>query len=203
MTDPRLPIDVADRVAGDGAAARPRALRPRAGGRLPRHAQARLRLRDPRPHGRERASSTHARRSGRRAPAACRAGSIAPRPTAARSTARSRCCVRRWRSSRRRRNELRVPHRRLFRSLPVDDAFSSSSRRRSPICSSRGSSARRSRVANRVAVLKAVAGGLRQDVPARLGQLLKLTLLPFCYYMFPLAVGIEYFKTGRSSSWRS
>jgi hypothetical protein len=54
---------------------------------------------------------------------------------------------------------------------------------------------RRSRVANRVAVLKAVAGGLRLDVRRDSGTLLKLALLSACYYMFPLALGIRFFKT--------
>lgn len=54
---------------------------------------------------------------------------------------------------------------------------------------------RRSRLANRVAVLKAVAGGLRLDVWRDSGTLLKLALLSACYYTFPLAVGIRYFKT--------
>ena len=54
---------------------------------------------------------------------------------------------------------------------------------------------RRSLVASRCAVLRAVAGGLREDVSRDSGSLLKLTLLPFCYYLVPLAMGIRYFKT--------
>ena len=54
---------------------------------------------------------------------------------------------------------------------------------------------RRSLVASRCAVLRAVAGGLREDLSRDSGSLIKLTLLPFCYYMVPLLMGIEYFKT--------
>jgi len=54
---------------------------------------------------------------------------------------------------------------------------------------------RRSVASSRCAVLRAVAGGLREDVSRDSASLLKLTLLPFCYYMVPLAMGIEYFKT--------
>jgi hypothetical protein len=54
---------------------------------------------------------------------------------------------------------------------------------------------RRSRAANRIAVLKAVAGGLRLDVRRDSGTLLKLALLSACYYMFPLALGVRFFKT--------
>jgi hypothetical protein len=54
---------------------------------------------------------------------------------------------------------------------------------------------RRSRMSSCWAVLRAVAGGLREDVSRDSGSLLKLTLLPFCYYAVPLVMGIEYFKT--------
>ncbi len=54
---------------------------------------------------------------------------------------------------------------------------------------------RRSRLANRLAVLKAVAGALRLDLWRDAGTLLKVALLSACYYTFPLAVGIRYFKT--------
>ena len=50
-------------------------------------------------------------------------------------------------------------------------------------------------MASRLAVLKAVAGGLRLDVWRDSGTLLKVALLSACYYSFPLAVGIRYFKT--------
>ena len=54
---------------------------------------------------------------------------------------------------------------------------------------------RRSLVASRCAVLRAVAGGLRQDFSRDTVSLIKLTLLPFCYYLVPMVGGIEYFKT--------
>lgn len=54
---------------------------------------------------------------------------------------------------------------------------------------------RRSRLANRLAVLTAVAGALRLDLWRDAGTLLKVALLSACYYTFPLAVGIRSFKT--------
>lgn len=53
----------------------------------------------------------------------------------------------------------------------------------------------RHRMASRLAVLKALAGGLRLDVWRDSGTLAKVALLSACYYSFPLAVGIRYFKT--------
>jgi hypothetical protein len=54
---------------------------------------------------------------------------------------------------------------------------------------------RRSVAAGRYAVLRALAGGLRQDLSRDSGSLVKLTLLPFCYYLVPLLGCIEYLKT--------
>jgi len=54
---------------------------------------------------------------------------------------------------------------------------------------------RRSRAANRLAVLRAVAGGLGDDVWRDSGSVFRLALLSACYFMFPLAVGLEIFKT--------
>jgi len=54
---------------------------------------------------------------------------------------------------------------------------------------------RRSRVANRLAVLRAVAGGLRDDVRRDSASLLKVTLLSAAYFMYPLFFGFRYFKT--------
>jgi hypothetical protein len=54
---------------------------------------------------------------------------------------------------------------------------------------------RRSHLANRIAVFRAVAGGLRLDVWHESGPLLKVALLSACYYTFPLAVGIRMFRT--------
>jgi hypothetical protein len=42
--------------------------------------------------------------------------------------------------------------------------------------------------ANRAAVLRAVAGGLRDDVARASGGVLALTLLPACYYIFLLII---------------
>ena len=53
----------------------------------------------------------------------------------------------------------------------------------------------RGRIGHRLAVLKAVAGGLRDDVGRDSGSLLKMLLMSCCYHLFPVAVGIEYFKT--------
>jgi hypothetical protein len=53
---------------------------------------------------------------------------------------------------------------------------------------------RRSRLANRLAVLRAVAGGFGEAVRRESGSVLKLALLSACYFMYPLAFGFEYFK---------
>jgi hypothetical protein len=53
----------------------------------------------------------------------------------------------------------------------------------------------RHRFASRLAVIRAIAGGLRLDVWRDSGTLCKVALLSACYYSFPLAVGIGYFKT--------
>ena len=55
----------------------------------------------------------------------------------------------------------------------------------------------RGRVGHRLAVIKAVAGGLRDDVGRDFGSLLKMLLLSCCYHLFPLAMGIEYFQLAR------
>jgi len=54
---------------------------------------------------------------------------------------------------------------------------------------------RRSRFACRCSVLRAVAGGLRGDLSRNCISLIKLTLLPACYYGLPLVMGFEYFET--------
>ncbi len=51
------------------------------------------------------------------------------------------------------------------------------------------------RVTNHVAVLKAVAGGLLDDMSRDSGSLLKMALLSVCYHLTPLAMGLDYFKT--------
>ena len=53
----------------------------------------------------------------------------------------------------------------------------------------------RHRCASRLAVIKAVAGGLRLEVWRDSGTLCKVALLSACYYSFPLALGIRFFKT--------
>ena len=54
---------------------------------------------------------------------------------------------------------------------------------------------RRSRRACRAAVLRAVAGGIGDDLRRDSGGFLKLTLLSACYYLFPVAVSIRMFST--------
>ena len=54
---------------------------------------------------------------------------------------------------------------------------------------------RRSRIAMRAAVLRAILGGWRYDVARGSDAFLRLTLLSFCYYMFPVAVSVGIFKT--------
>ena len=54
---------------------------------------------------------------------------------------------------------------------------------------------RRRRAANRFAVLKAVAGGLLDDVSHDSSSMLKMALLSVCYHLTPLAMGLDYFKT--------
>ena len=53
----------------------------------------------------------------------------------------------------------------------------------------------RHRFASRLAVLKAVTGGLRLEVWRDSGTLFKVALLSSCYYTFPVALGIRMFKT--------
>ena len=54
---------------------------------------------------------------------------------------------------------------------------------------------RRGRLSNRVAVLRAVAGGVGDDLARDWYSAFKLTLLSTTYFMFPIALGIEAFKT--------
>jgi hypothetical protein len=54
---------------------------------------------------------------------------------------------------------------------------------------------RHSRIASRVAVLRAIAGGVGHDVRRGSGGFLKLTLLSACYYLFPVVVSVRMFKT--------
>jgi len=54
---------------------------------------------------------------------------------------------------------------------------------------------RRGRLASRLAVLSAVAGATQDDIWRGSPDFLKLVLLSFCYFIFPLALGIRIFKT--------
>ena len=54
---------------------------------------------------------------------------------------------------------------------------------------------RRSPMAGRVAVLRAIAGGIAHDMRRGSGGFFRLALLSACYYLFPIAVSVRYFKT--------
>jgi hypothetical protein len=54
---------------------------------------------------------------------------------------------------------------------------------------------RRSRVADRLGVLRAVAGAIGDDVWRDWDSLFKLSLLSVTYFMFPIALGIQAFTT--------
>lgn len=56
-------------------------------------------------------------------------------------------------------------------------------------------SGRRNRLANRLAVIRAVCGGMIDQARRDAGSLLALTLLPACYYLVPLALCFDQFKT--------
>jgi Mn2+/Fe2+ NRAMP family transporter len=55
------------------------------------------------------------------------------------------------------------------------------------------------RTANRVAVLRAVAGGLRDDLARVSGGMLALMLLPACYYIFLLVICFDVFSISMST----
>jgi hypothetical protein len=54
---------------------------------------------------------------------------------------------------------------------------------------------RRSRVACRAAVLRAIGGGVAHDMRRGSGGFLKLTLLSACYYLLPIMVLASTFRT--------
>jgi hypothetical protein len=54
---------------------------------------------------------------------------------------------------------------------------------------------RRSRLADRLGVLRAVAGAIGDDLWRDCYSLFKLSLLSVTYFMFPIALGINAFKT--------
>ena len=57
---------------------------------------------------------------------------------------------------------------------------------------------RRSRIAMRAAVVRAIIGGWREDLVRGSDAFLRLTLLSVSYYMFPVAVSAGIFKTWSS-----
>jgi hypothetical protein len=48
---------------------------------------------------------------------------------------------------------------------------------------------------SRIAVLSALAGATQEDLRRGSLDFLKLTLLSYCYFIFPLALGMRIFKT--------
>ena len=55
------------------------------------------------------------------------------------------------------------------------------------------------RTANRVAVLRAVAGGVRDDLARASSGMLALTLVPACYYIFLLVLCFDVYSISISS----
>jgi hypothetical protein len=55
--------------------------------------------------------------------------------------------------------------------------------------------ARRSLFLSRCAVLRAVAGGLRDEIAREAGIILRMTLLAISYFLFPMALGLDLFNT--------
>ncbi|MEP6783814.1 MAG: hypothetical protein ABI983_09095, partial [Acidobacteriota bacterium] len=62
-------------------------------------------------------------------------------------------------------------------------------------CEFENSAGRRGRLAGRMSVLTAVAGAVQHEMRGGSADFLKLTLLSFCYFIFPLTLGIRIFKT--------
>jgi hypothetical protein len=56
-----------------------------------------------------------------------------------------------------------------------------------------GSAGRIARLANRVAVIRAVAGGLRDDLAGMSGSFALLALVPACYYLTMLVLFVNFF----------
>jgi hypothetical protein len=54
---------------------------------------------------------------------------------------------------------------------------------------------RRSRLASRLAVIRAAAGALHEDMRRGSADFFKLFLLSYCYFIFPIALGLRMFKT--------
>jgi hypothetical protein len=57
------------------------------------------------------------------------------------------------------------------------------------------STACRDRFGSRLSVIRALAGATQEDLRRGSPDFLKLTLLSYCYFIFPLALGIRIFKT--------
>lgn len=62
-------------------------------------------------------------------------------------------------------------------------------------CEFESGAGRSGRLASRLSVLAAVAGAVQHEMRHGSADFLKLTLLSFCYFSFPLALGIRTFKT--------
>jgi hypothetical protein len=58
-----------------------------------------------------------------------------------------------------------------------------------------GSGGRRHQLANRVAVIRAIAGGLRDDLAGVSGAFALLAVVPACYYLTMLVLFVNFFTT--------
>ncbi len=56
-----------------------------------------------------------------------------------------------------------------------------------------------SRTASRLAVIRAVAGGLRDDAAREVGSFIALMLLPACYYIFMLIICFDFLSISLST----
>jgi hypothetical protein len=65
-------------------------------------------------------------------------------------------------------------------------------------CEFEAASGRRSRFANRLALVRAAGGGFLHDVQRGSGVFFKLVLLSVSYFMFPVALSVTTFKTWSS-----
>jgi hypothetical protein len=62
-------------------------------------------------------------------------------------------------------------------------------------CEFEDAAGRRSRAANRIAVIRAVAGGWLHDASGQTADFAKLTLLSMSYFVVPVAMGSSIFST--------
>src|SRR5918993_3940006 len=192
---PTAANDVADGVTGHGAAARPGALRPRAGRRLGRLAQARLGLRHAGAHGREgvRGIAAGGARVGHERPAET---PVSRHPL--RSQSPRRVCA----AARRARPQTRGGAMTFeARVIAFAERFLSDRAYQLIVVPALADlqfdkeAGRRSLLRDRVSVLRAVAGAVGDDVGRECYSVFKLSLLSVAYFMFPLALGISAFKT--------